>query len=52
MMYPYPDIFDDLITKVKIDIKRTDPLPKHFENIIKEEIKEEKSNENSESESK
>ena len=28
MMYSYPKIFDDIISKVKVDIKGSDPLPK------------------------
>lgn len=51
MMYPYPGIFDDLLTKVKNDIKGSDPIPKMMERIVKEEFEEETKDEDSGSKS-
>ena len=52
MMYPYPDIFDDLISKVKVDIKASDPLPKYIERMSKEIKEEEYENSERETERK
>lgn len=47
MMYPYPHIFDDVLAKVKVDIKSSDPIPKMMEEKFNEEFKEENKNEDS-----
>ena len=39
MMYSYPKIFDDIISKVKVDIKGSDPLPKVMQILDEKEKK-------------
>ena len=40
MMYPYPKVFDDIISKVKVDIKGSDPITKIIQMMDEKEKKE------------
>lgn len=46
-MDSYPNIFDDLISKVEVEIKGSDPIPKMMQEKFNEEFKEENKNEDS-----
>lgn len=46
-MDSYPNVFDDLISKVKIEIKGSDPIPKLIENVVKENYQEDENYEDS-----
>lgn len=43
MMCPIPGNFDDIITKVDVDVKRSDIVPKIVEMMLKKEKKDEDS---------
>ena len=46
-MDSYPNVFDDLISKVKIEIKGSDTIPKLIENVVKENYQEDENYEDS-----